>query len=70
MKWFTILVLAMASFFLVSRLDAAYKIDVQVEGGLKGSKGILIFTNISIVYHFNYHLNKVVKFDKYYQLIF
>ena len=70
MKLLTILVFAMASFFLVGRLDAGYKLEIKVEGGLKGSKGILIFTNISIVYHFNYHLNKVLKFDKYYQLIF
>ena len=33
----------MAIFFLVGKLDAGYKIEVKVEGGLKGSKGILIF---------------------------
>ena len=43
MKLSTILVLAMASFFLVSRLDAGYKLDINVEGGLKGLKAILIF---------------------------
>jgi len=29
----------MAIFFLVGKLDAGYKIEVKVEGGLKGSKG-------------------------------
>jgi len=29
----------MASFFLVSRLDAGYKLDVKIEGGLKVSDG-------------------------------
>ena len=35
MKLFTILVFAMASFFIVGLLDARYKIEVKVEGGLK-----------------------------------
>ena len=43
MKLLTIIDFAMAIFFLVGKLDAGYKIEVKVEGGLKGSKGILIF---------------------------
>ena len=43
MKLFTIFAIAIASFFIVGRLDAGYKLEVKVEGGLKGSKGILIF---------------------------
>ena len=35
MKFFTLLVFAMASFFIVGILDARYKIEVKVEGGLK-----------------------------------
>ena len=44
MKLFTILAFAIASFFIVGRLDAGYKLEVKVEGGLEGSKGILIFS--------------------------
>ena len=43
MKLFTIFAIAIASFFIVGRLDAGYNLEVKVEGGLKGSKGILIF---------------------------
>ena len=35
MKFFTFLVFAMVSFFIVGILDARYKIEVKVEGGLK-----------------------------------
>ena len=35
MKLFTLLVFAMASYFIVGILDARYKIEVKVEGGLK-----------------------------------
>ena len=56
MKLLTILVFAMASIILVGRLDAGYKLEVKVEGGLKSFKGtlIFIFSNISNIYHFNY----------------
>ena len=35
MKFFTLLVFAMASFFIVGILDARYKIEIKVEGGLQ-----------------------------------
>ena len=35
MKLFTLIVFDLAIYFLVSRLDAGYKIEVKVEGGLK-----------------------------------
>ena len=36
MRLFTIVVFAMASLFNLGILDARYKIDIKVEGGLKG----------------------------------
>ena len=36
MKLFTILFFAMASLLVVGILDARYKIEVKVEGGLEG----------------------------------
>ena len=39
MKLSTILVFAMASLFIVGTLDARYKIEIKVEGALKGLNG-------------------------------
>ena len=49
MKWFTILASVMASLLIVGRLDAGYKLEVKVEGGLKSFKGTLIFIFQSLV---------------------
>ena len=49
MKLFTILAFVIASFFVVGRLDAGYKLEVKVEGGLKSFKGTLIFIFQSLV---------------------
>ena len=53
MKLFTILVFAIASLFNFGVLDARYKIDINVEGGLEGCI-YFHFSTISKSYHFNY----------------
>ena len=46
----------MASFFIVGLLDARYKIEIKVEGGLKGCTRLHV-SNVSKLYDFNYHSN-------------